>query len=994
MNAPAPSIDLEEIVADLKLSDDTETQAIILEKVREPSLIRALAERLKDEADNARYQDTARSFFWCGVIVALGTRARLPTVAALGRMAEALTLFGQDRIPESLSVFDEASAIFQDHDDMIGWARTQIGRTAPCAMLGRFDEALKRAREARAILESAGEHTYVVRVDANLAMLLERMNRPAEALGYSERALNAYRAAGQSYYTLHTLQNHAMLLWRLGRVREAIESFEEARAGYLALGAMVDAARQDLHIGSAYLALDRYAEAMHALIAARRDLSAAEAVYLAAYAGMSLAECLVRLGRFREALTVAATSGEAFTLCKTTLEAVRTLQWEALAFAGLHDQAAALHALDRAAGLLASDGGLASYHATLDVSRAQLLVDAGRGREADALLAGAIPALRLAGLSVETAAAQALWGETMVEDHRLDEATTVAAEILEVADREGLDWLAARAVHLRARAALGRGDTLGSWKDLAAAMCRLDAVHRHIAWDDRVTFAGVSIGVYTDAMALALQQGQPALALYCAERSKARALADHLQAGIDVRPRARDPRSAELIAELETLRERYAWLGAWHTVTTDTPAPVVTVRWAGGAALGSPERDEMARIEQRRSEIWRELQVSNPAYRGDAALRLIDDVEADLDEVTARQWVGSLHTALGKGEDVALLEYSAHGEDLLLFVVRGGMVRVLRLPDAGRQLGRLVPLLRLNIESSALAAAEGDRAVQSRGASMRGVLQRLHSVLLAPAMPLLDGVNSLMVVPHGAAHHVPFHALHDGGRYLIERMEIAYAPCAGLIELFEQRYRLLPEMGDPRRQGALVLTYTSAGMLPHVGVEGQTVVATLGGRLLAEQEATLSALRACEGGRSVLHFATHGIFRPDEPLFSALQLYDGPLSTLDVFSLDLSCSLVTLSACETALGMAGAGDELMGLSRAFLYAGAASLVPSLWKVEDQSTAELMQVFYTGLRQGMGKAQALRQAQLALLHNTINDDRDRSTPFFWAPFQLIGHTGPL
>ena len=224
-------------------------------------------------------------------------------------------------------------------------------------------------------------------------------------------------------------------------------------------------------------------------------------------------------------------------------------------------------------------------------------------------------------------------------------------------------------------------------------------------------------------------------------------------------------------------------------------------------------------------------------------------------------------------------------------------------------------------------------------------------------MPLLDGVSRLVVVPHGATHHVPFHALHDGLQYLIERMEVTYAPCATLVEHFGQRHRLLSATRGANEPGVLALACSHGGMLPHVDKEGQAVVDALGGRLLREDDATRNAVRTLAGRCAVLHVATHGRFRPDEPLFSALYLHDGPLSTLDVFDLDLGCSLATLSACETALGTAGAGTSLMGLSRAFLYAGAPSLVLSLWKVEDSSTAALMGAFYT--RCGEARAKARR-----------------------------------
>jgi CHAT domain-containing protein len=138
----------------------------------------------------------------------------------------------------------------------------------------------------------------------------------------------------------------------------------------------------------------------------------------------------------------------------------------------------------------------------------------------------------------------------------------------------------------------------------------------------------------------------------------------------------------------------------------------------------------------------------------------------------------------------------------------------------------------------------------------------------------------------------------------------------------------------------------------------------------------------------VVHVAAHGEARLDNPAFAHLKLADGQLSMVDVFNLELHGALVTLSACETGRSAVMGGDELVGLSRGFLYAGAATLVQSLWRVEDGSTAELMGRFYAALCTGRPKGEALREAQLALLA------ADSAHPYSWAPFQLIGDRGPL
>jgi CHAT domain-containing protein len=151
---------------------------------------------------------------------------------------------------------------------------------------------------------------------------------------------------------------------------------------------------------------------------------------------------------------------------------------------------------------------------------------------------------------------------------------------------------------------------------------------------------------------------------------------------------------------------------------------------------------------------------------------------------------------------------------------------------------------------------------------------------------------------------------------------------------------------------------------------------------LLDSDATLGALRERARGADVLHLACHGQFRPDSPLFSSLRLGDGWMTVRDAYTLQLGAGLVTLSACETGVSAVAPGDELIGLVRGFFYAGAPSLLLSLWTVDDEATGELMTDFYTHLRAGARPAAALRAAQLRQM-------RGRPHPFFWSPFVLTG-----
>jgi len=152
--------------------------------------------------------------------------------------------------------------------------------------------------------------------------------------------------------------------------------------------------------------------------------------------------------------------------------------------------------------------------------------------------------------------------------------------------------------------------------------------------------------------------------------------------------------------------------------------------------------------------------------------------------------------------------------------------------------------------------------------------------------------------------------------------------------------------------------------------------------VFTEDEATEVRLREYGPACGLLHLATHGAFRADNPLFSWLRLADARLTVRDIYSLRLPrASLVTLSACETGLGGLRGGDVL-GLSQSFLAAGARSLLLSLWAVDDVSTAQLMASFYRRLAAGQTKVAALREAQQEM--------RERYPhPFYWAGFVLVG-----
>ena len=209
---------------------------------------------------------------------------------------------------------------------------------------------------------------------------------------------------------------------------------------------------------------------------------------------------------------------------------------------------------------------------------------------------------------------------------------------------------------------------------------------------------------------------------------------------------------------------------------------------------------------------------------------------------------------------------------------------------------------------------------------------------------------------------------------------MSYAPSASVYSLCQARSAQAE--GGSLVRGSLVLGIPDAAV-PFVREEVEAVAACLpNSEVFLGPEATVERLRQAGPRSRFIHIATHGYFRRDNPMFSGIRLGDSYLSLYDLYQLKLPAELVALSGCSTGLNVVAAGDELMGLARGLILAGAGTSLLTQWDVQDQSSAQLMKFFYGNLAGGCSKTvalqQAMRQAKLECPH-----------PYYWAPFILVG-----
>jgi CHAT domain-containing protein len=293
---------------------------------------------------------------------------------------------------------------------------------------------------------------------------------------------------------------------------------------------------------------------------------------------------------------------------------------------------------------------------------------------------------------------------------------------------------------------------------------------------------------------------------------------------------------------------------------------------------------------------------------------------------------------------------------------------------AASSLRRELQLLRFQLSKFRLGP-EYARTFHQR--LLEATTAHLHEFYRQLIAPIEDDLRAshLIIAPHDFLHYLPFHALTDGERYLGDRFSISYTPSASV-------HYLCSTKRAKSSGGALVLGVPDA-VAPQILDEVRAVASVLADpQVFIGEAATHDVLREEGAVSRFVHIATHGCFRQDNPMFSSISLGTSNLSLFDLYQLDLPAELVTLSGCGTGLNAVVGGDELLGLVRGLLYAGAHGVLVTLWDVNDQSTADFMKAFYQHLKGSANKAEAVRLAVAEIR-------KQYPHPYYWAPFVLVG-----
>lgn len=694
---------------------------------------------------------------------------------------------------------------------------------------------------------------------------------------------------------------------------------------------------------------------------AERELGAALATFVAlapdgSEAAMSraqLAQTLERRGESARAERLLRDAvGAGLRLDAHAYEALSMRLQLALALAGQERRSEALREVDAVAAATTGERS-DTLHADALSLRAQLRLDDGAFEAALADADAAAALLRVRERNIQLAPVLVQRADALRRLRRYDDAAAAAAEALHLRRRYAPQTvLEAEALLAQARIDRDRGDAPMALSGFAAALDALEAQRDLLGGDaeTRARWAARSAPFYREMLAQLLALDRIDAAWLLLERYRAREFLDAL-----------GQRRDALLAQVDAPLRDEARAIAEDYLRAQKQAQAGT----------APDADRFARLRERSARLQQRLAAADPRLAGLAPRAVVaSDVAAALPA------------------DTALVSYAVLPAGSWAFVLRQDRpdVQAIALDVDAATLGGDVDALRLLVTLPGAGAAS-ETALKQRAAA-------LHAQLIAPLQSALGDATRLYLIADGPLHRLPFAALRDAagedGRWLAQRYAIGLLVSAGA-------YVATPPGAAPGGD-ARIAVFAGSGSdvaLPAATREADAITQRFGvrARLYRDAAATPGAALAALRDADIVHFAGHAVVDPAFPLDSYLRLGDGDarLSAWDIVrAAPLRTRLVTLAACDSALGFNAGGEGLVGLTRALQIASAGTVVATLWRIGDAPTAPLMQDFYAALARGAAPDSALAQAQRMALEVSawrrwLGLAEDWRHPYYWSGF---------
>lgn len=839
---------------------------------------------------------------------------------------------------------------------------TELGRTLSVAILSlnlcaEYDKAFESAERARKIFSELKDHLRVARVDINLGNVFHRQDRFAEALSCYRRAYRVVLDHRDAEGIGVVLSNLSVCLISIGEFSEALQTYQEAREVCIKHSMPRLVAQADYNIAYLHYLRGEYSRAIEMLLSTRSVCVELEDRYHHALCNLDLSELYVELNLSGDAADLATRARDEFRSLCMGYEEAKALAFCAMAMSQMGQTTRSLQLFTQARSIFIKQRNRV-WPSLIDLYKAVVLFNEDRRTEAARLASAALEFFDSSLLLGKAALCRLLLARIAQQAGAFETAQMHCVAALKKLSNVQSPLLKHQAFLLMGQIQRACGEQRNAYSCFRSSRHYLEMLRTNVRGQElKLAFLKNRLEVYEMLVRSCLNDSSESSlreAFGYIEEAKSRVLMNQmLQPAAEEEPKQGNPESAKQIAKLRNELNCYYNLIELEQLRMKTPS-----------TEGSARLDSQVRL--RESELLCMLR------------------EADSEQLAQTPGATSLGSVSideireAIPEDTLILEYFQTGDEILACILGHDRLEITSVTSADR-IGGALRLLRFQFSKFRLGLEYTKTFQDCLLQSTCSHLKVLYDELVLPIRQKLNTSN-VVIVPHGALHYVPFHALWNGSAFIFDEYTISYAPSASVYSVCVRR------KSDTR--GKALVMGVADDRAPFIEDEVRSVSAILRDANTYFGSAATKEVLEREGPRSrIVHIATHGRFRQDNPIFSAIRLGDFYLNLYDIYRLRLPAELVTLSGCATGLNSITAGDELIGLARGLFQAGAHSLVLSLWDAHDASTAEFMRSFYTRLGHGLSRAWALKQAMLEV--------RERwPHPYHWAPFVLMGLHDPL
>ncbi len=846
------------------------------------------------------------------------------------------------RFESAIINLDNAAKIFSDLGRVADSAQTQVAKLLALAMLGRYDEAIRTGKAALKIFVSEGDELAAGKIEMNLNNIVSRQSLNHEALKYCKSARRRFIKCGDNLWRILSENGLANIYAELNDFSKADRYYRMALEGARSKKMHVTEAEVEASIGNLAMVRGRYAIALNFLELSRQKYDDLAMPHQSAIADLEIADIYSELNLGHEAVEIYERVTRSFRQLKLTAEESRARHNYGRTSTSMGDLSTADRELRKALKLFERLKNRSGQTSVL-LSLSKLAIDSEDHAAAHSYLTQASVSSRKGENPRHVIQLNLLEGELLRQTGQNTRAVKKLSDVHVLATKHRQMNAVHFALNALGKIAVARGEITKARSYFARAIKVIENLRFPLTSEEiSMAFFASKLEPYENLTQLLLNNDKMVDAFRVIESGRSRSLLDVMPGG--------SGRSSTVSKKLrEQLKELRAELNFSYK-RSDSSAEPETHRLAA----------DINRIEAKLAKTLRQinnLALAKPnTRRGQNGAFSLLRLQKQLDDSTT------------------LIEFVEFNGKISAFVISRTKIRYIRDLTTSAAVNQALEDLHFQFGSLRYGNMQLGRFMNVLKANADGCMKQLYDQLLRQIETDIQG-NKLIIVPVGILNYVPFHALYDGRKYVIERFETSYAPSAGVWSALQVR-------PVKKLRNSLLIGYADE-RIPLVENEIHEIQSILPRpKKFVGDQATFSAFIENSSEFDLIHLACHGKFRADNPMFSSLHLADGWITVRDICTQKLRASLVTLSACETGLSKIFAGEEILGLARGFLTAGADTMVVSLWTVNDAAAGHLMRDFYENLQRGESIRASLRKAQLAFVERGEH-------PFYWSPFVLIG-----